>query len=74
MKEISAYIHDDFLGSPVPFAERFENIRVFEISDEMQLKAEKENIDWFEVWPELEMLVVYVRNNYSEKTVYERPQ
>ncbi len=36
-----------------------EGIKYLEINTEMQKKAEEQGIDWYEVWPDLEDVVVY---------------
>ncbi len=37
----------------------FEGIRHLEIPDVLQAKADEEGIDWYEIWPELEEIIVF---------------
>ena len=49
---------DEKWRDPYTYTE-FECIRVLIIPDSIQTKADDEGIDWFEVWPELEKVIVY---------------
>ena len=62
------YFDDPFLYTEL------EGICRFEIPDSLYDESIEDNINWFEVWPELEKLIVYDSKNPSEKTVYERPE
>ena len=46
---------------------KMESIRRLELPDKLQKKAEKEGIDWYEVWPELEEVIVYETDDYGNR-------
>ena len=48
----------DMWGDPLFYTEIFNDLKVFEIPEEFQKKAEEENINWYEVWPGLEEVIV----------------
>ena len=51
------HIRDECFDDPSIYTE-IEGIRKLRIDSEMQEKAEKEGIDWYEIWPELEEILV----------------
>ena len=46
------------------------NIKYLELPERMQKKAEAENIDWYEIWPELENVEVYYAEDGFRKHYY----
>lgn len=55
-----------FLYDPLTYSQ-ISDIRKLVIPDQMQEKADQEEIDWYEIWPDLEEVVVYKTDKYGNK-------
>jgi len=49
----------DYLSSDLYDYSSIEGIKYVEMPDLMQEKADEEGIDWYEIWPDLEEVIVY---------------
>ena len=54
-----AFLYDPLTYSQIP------NIKKLVISDKMQEKAAENDVDWYELWPDLEEVVVYETDKYG---------
>lgn len=55
-----------FLYDPLTYSQ-ISDIRKLVIPNQMQEKADQEEIDWYEIWPDLEEVVVYKTDKYGNK-------
>ena len=62
LREFPTFHYSEFWGAPDIYAKGIENIRIFEITSKMQNRAVEEGIDWYDIWPDLDELVVYDAN------------
>ena len=58
------YNHDPFWDD-VNIYSSLENIKKLEVSDHLQEQAVETGIDWYEVWPDLEEVVVYDTSSWG---------
>ncbi len=59
LREYSQFNYDDFWGNPWTYANGIEDVKILEISSDMQGRAEDQEIDWYEIWPDLEEVIIY---------------
>lgn len=52
------FIDSGIWGMPATYKECFDTITVLEIPLKSQQKAEEKEIDWYEIWPDLEEIVI----------------
>lgn len=55
-----------FLYDPYTYSQ-ISGIRKLVVSDKMQEQADEDQIDWYEIWPDLEEVVVYETDQYGNR-------
>lgn len=59
LREFSAFHYNDFWGNPCTYADGIDDVKILEITSEMQGRAEEKKLDWYEIWPNLEKVIIY---------------
>ena len=62
----SLFMESNIWGDPILFVNVFSGIRQLEMFDNFKVMADERGIEWDKVWPELEKITVYEREDNGE--------